>query len=57
VHEAADGMTTADMVHRQLQSSYAGLTRVSIELRKKHFVRMMGCRVKPGNDELASSSR
>jgi hypothetical protein len=32
--------------------SYAGLTRVSIHLRKKRFLRRgMDCRVKPGNDE------
>jgi hypothetical protein len=30
--------------------SYAGLTRVSIDLREKRFQMKMGCRVKPGND-------
>jgi len=30
--------------------SYAGLTRVSIDLRKEHFSKVMDCRVKPGND-------
>jgi len=35
--------------HRTL--SYAGLTRVSIDLRKKRFSKGMDCRVKPGNDE------
>jgi hypothetical protein len=29
-----------------------GLTRASINLRKKHFPKWMDCRVKPGNDEL-----
>jgi hypothetical protein len=33
-------------------SSYAGLTRVSIHLRKKHFAKKMDCRVKPGNDDV-----
>jgi hypothetical protein len=32
------------------QSSYAGLTRVSIDLRK-NLAKKMDCRVKPGNDE------
>jgi hypothetical protein len=32
-------------------SSYAGLTRVSIHLRIKRFQKRMDCRVKPGNDE------
>jgi hypothetical protein len=33
------------------QSSYAGLTRVSINLRKTISSKRMGCRVKPGNDK------
>ena len=33
-----------------MNSSYAGLTRVSIDLRNSHSKRM-DCRVKPGNDE------
>jgi hypothetical protein len=36
----------------QLQSSYAGLTRVSINPHKTHFSKRMDCRVKPGNDDL-----
>jgi hypothetical protein len=32
--------------------SYAGLTRVSIALRKKLLRKKMDCRVKPGNDKL-----
>jgi hypothetical protein len=38
-------------VERRSISSYAGLTRVSIDLRKMHFSKKMDCRVKPGNDE------
>jgi hypothetical protein len=34
------------------QWSYAGLTRVSIDLQEKRFSKRMDCRVKPGNDEL-----
>jgi len=30
--------------------SYAGLTRVSIDLQEMRFPKRMGCRVKPGND-------
>jgi hypothetical protein len=32
-------------------SSYAGLTRVSINLREEHFSKGMDCRIKSGNDE------
>src|ERR1700676_738296 len=48
------GSTTGDVVraeHQQLQSSYAGLTRVSINLHES-LAKKMDCRVKPGNDEL-----
>ena len=38
-----------------LHSSYAGSTRVSIDLRKQPF-QMMDCRVKPGNDEESKES-
>ena len=31
-------------------SSYAGSTRVSIDLHNKLFSKQMDCRVKPGND-------
>ncbi len=34
-------------------SSYAGLTRVSINFHDKHFSKKMDCRVKPGNDGCA----
>src|SRR5258706_4924195 len=37
-------------VPQHTQSSYAGSTRVSINLRKEHFSEQMDCRVKPGND-------
>jgi hypothetical protein len=39
----------ADAKSRKL--SYAGLTRVSINLHKKRFRKGMDCRVKRGNDE------
>jgi hypothetical protein len=37
-------------------ASYAGLTRVSIDLRKEFF-EMMDCRVEPGNDETVDNSQ
>src|SRR5258705_9192044 len=37
-------------VPQHTQSSYAGLTRVSINLRKEHFWEQMDCRIKLGND-------
>jgi hypothetical protein len=39
------------VVHHNMYWSYAGLTRVSIDLHKDHFSKEMDCRVKPGNDE------
>jgi hypothetical protein len=41
--------------HSQHTASYAGLTRVSITLRKS-LSKRMDCRVKPGNDEKLTCS-
>src|ERR1700722_7604041 len=37
--------------------SCAGLTRVSIDLRKTHFSKAMDCRVKPGNDSAVGRAK
>jgi hypothetical protein len=43
--------------HATSTASYAGLTRVSIDLHKSIFRSAMDCRVKPGNDaELYSAA-
>src|SRR5258705_4554347 len=47
-----DGKIQCTRKHQQLKPSYAGLTRVSIDLQQEHCSLGMDCRVKPGNDDL-----
>src|SRR4051812_31076502 len=48
--------SSRETVSAKYSASYAGLTRVSIDLRKS-LSKWMDCRVKPGNDEGTFVSR